>query len=66
MRKIRFGFGGTNLPTPWKVQKVVSSIKYILGVVSVSEFIAGEPAISFWLLLGGAFIDEAGKYFYEE
>lgn len=66
MRKLKFGFGGRNLPVPWRIQKVVNSLKYILGVVSVSEFIAGEPAISFWILFGGAVMDEASKYFYEE
>lgn len=66
MRKLRFGFGGKNLPIPWKIQKIVSSIKYILGIASVSEFIVGEPAIAFWLMIGGAFIDEVSKYFYEE
>lgn len=66
MRKIRFGFGGRGLPIPWKVQKIVDSLKYILGIVSGSVFIAGEPAISFWILLAGAFMDELSKYFYEE
>lgn len=66
MRKIKFGFGGRGLPIPWKVQKIVDSLKYLLGIVSGAEFIIGNPSIAFWILLSGAFMDELSKYFYEE
>lgn len=66
MRKIRFGFAGKNLPIPWKIQKVLDSLKYIMGIVSGAEFIIGNPSVAFYILLGGAFLDELSKYFYEE
>jgi len=66
MRKLKFGFGGKKFPMPWKVEKVVTSIKAILLLASGHQYIADNVSLSFWLLVSGAVIDELSKYFYEE
>jgi hypothetical protein len=66
MRKLKFGIGGRNFPMPWKVEKVVTSIKAILLVVSGHQYVSDNSKLAFWLLVGGAVVDQVSKYFYEE
>jgi len=45
-------------PTPKNVKKWLLAIKSILATISVSAYVNGNEKIAFWILVGGACIDE--------
>jgi hypothetical protein len=45
-------------PTPKNVKKWLLAIKSILATISVSAYVNGNEKIAFWILVGGAVIDE--------
>ena len=45
-------------PTPKNVKKWLLAIKSILATISVSAYVNGSEKVAFWILVGGAVIDE--------
>jgi hypothetical protein len=45
-------------PTPKNLRKWLLAIKSILGTISGAAYINGKEKVAFWILVGGAFIDE--------
>jgi len=45
-------------PTPKNVKKWLLAIKSILATVSGAAYVNGNEKIAFWILVGGACIDE--------
>jgi hypothetical protein len=45
-------------PTPKNVKKWLLAIKSILATISVSAYVNGSEKVAFWILVGGACIDE--------
>ena len=45
-------------PTPKNVNKWLLAIKSVLATISVSAYVNGNEKIAFWILVGGACIDE--------
>jgi hypothetical protein len=45
-------------PTPKNVKKWLLAIKSVLATISVSAYVNGNEKIAFWILVGGACIDE--------
>ena len=53
---------------PHKIKKVLNllwSLKTFIGAISVGTYIAEHEKIAFWMLVAGAGIDAAIKYFTE-
>jgi hypothetical protein len=44
--------------TPKNVKKWLLAIKSILATISVSAYVNGSEKVAFWILVGGACIDE--------
>jgi hypothetical protein len=53
-------------PTPKNVKKWLLAIKSILGTISVSAYVNGSEKVAFWILVGGAVIDELTNLFSNE
>jgi len=53
-------------PTPKNVKKWLLAIKSILATISVSAYVNGNEKIAFWILVGGAVIDELTNLFSNE
>ena len=53
-------------PTPKNVKKWLLAIKSVLGTISVSAYVNGNEKIAFWILVGGAVIDELTNLFSNE
>lgn len=45
-------------PTPKNVKRWLLAIKSIIGTISVSAYVNGNEKVAFWILVGGACIDE--------
>lgn len=45
-------------PTPKNVKRWLLAIKSILATISVSAYVNGNEKVAFWILVGGACIDE--------
>jgi len=45
-------------PTPKNVKKWLLAIKSILATISGAAYVNGNEKIAFWILVGGACIDE--------
>ncbi|NDC31803.1 MAG: hypothetical protein EBZ58_12910 [Bacteroidetes bacterium] len=45
-------------PTPKNVKRWLLAIKSILATISVSAYVNGNEKVAFWILVGGAVIDE--------
>lgn len=45
-------------PTPKNVKRWLLAIKSILASISVSAYVNGNEKVAFWILVGGACIDE--------
>jgi hypothetical protein len=50
-------------PTPKNVKKWLLAIKSILGTISGAAYVNGNEKMAFWILVGGAFIDELTNLF---
>lgn len=50
-------------PTPKNVKKWLLAIKSILGTISGAAYVNGNEKVAFWILVGGAFIDELTNLF---
>lgn len=50
-------------PTPKNVKKWLLAIKSVLATISVSAYVNGNEKIAFWILVGGAVIDELTNLF---
>jgi hypothetical protein len=53
-------------PTPKNVKKWLLAIKSILAIISVSAYVNANEKIAFWILVGGAVIDELTNLFSNE
>jgi len=53
-------------PTPKNVKKWLLAIKSILATISVSAYVNGSEKVAFWILVGGACIDELTNLFSNE
>jgi hypothetical protein len=53
-------------PTPKNVKKWLLAIKSILATISVSAYVNGSEKVAFWILVGGAVIDELTNLFSNE
>lgn len=50
-------------PTPKNVKRWLLAIKSILGTISGAAYVNGNEKVAFWILVGGAFIDELTNLF---
>jgi hypothetical protein len=53
-------------PTPKNVKRWLLAIKSILATISVSAYVNGNEKVAFWILVGGAVIDELTNLFSNE
>ena len=53
-------------PTPKNVKKWLLAIKSILATISGAAYVNGNEKIAFWILVGGAVIDELTNLFSNE
>ncbi|RYD57301.1 MAG: hypothetical protein EOP56_08300 [Sphingobacteriales bacterium] len=52
--------------TPKKLLKLMLAIKGILLAASGSAYMTNHPGLAFWMLVGGAALDELTKLFTDE
>ncbi len=50
-------------PTPDNIQYLVTALKTILLAVSGTVLANGNPVMAFWIMVGGAVLDELSKFF---
>lgn len=50
-------------PTPKNIQQLLLSLKAVVGAVAITTFATQSATVGFWILLGGALLDELAKFF---
>lgn len=60
---ISFKWSNYLKPTPANLMFLVDGIKGIIGVVAISTYAQGNEKIGFWLLVSGAVLDFATRFF---
>lgn len=58
-----FAWGNYFRPTPSNLQYLSAGLKSLTVVASGSVFATGNERIAFYILMAGAFLDEASKFF---
>jgi hypothetical protein len=60
---MKYGLANYFKPTPKNVQKWLLATKTILATIGTAEFFSGNSKIAFYIMLGGAILNELANLF---